>query len=117
MENFFYEDNFCNDIEDLMFIKDINDENISDLADDWVCKVELTTLEPMFQLSANKLSDMLCNDNEERFSEDGAQSEDIVKALNQCVDFEKLNSMIPSLWYPNGKDATITKKDLIEYLN
>lgn len=112
MENFFYEDVFCSDLDDLL--NQLNEE-ASDLNDDWTCRVELTTLEPMFTLNADNLAEMLYNNKEERYSEDAPQDEVIIKALKECIDFEKLNSKIPKLYYPNNKFVTITKKDLIEY--
>lgn len=114
MENFFIDDKFYFDLQELMDDLDISDEEIPDLPEDWSCKLELTTLEPMFKLKAIDVAEMLYNNNEERYSEDAPEEEKIVKALKECVDWDKLNSMIPQLYYPNGKFVTITKKDLLE---
>lgn len=33
------------------------------------------------------------------------------------LDEDWLNSLIPKMYYPNGKFVTVTKRDLIHYLN
>ena len=52
----------------------------------------------------------------EEFSEQNCDQEYdlILKAIKECCDFEKLNSMIPKLWYeiPSQK-FKITKQDLL----
>ena len=52
MENFFYEDTFCYDIEDLAAVLDINEDNVNALKDDWQVKVELSNLETIFKINA-----------------------------------------------------------------
>jgi chemotaxis methyl-accepting protein methylase len=71
----------------------------------------------MFKVDVDFLAESLYDANEERYSEDAPQDLDVKKALNECIDFEKLNSMIPKLWYPNGKFQLITKADLLEFIN
>jgi len=113
--NFFYEDKFCSDLSDLMDELDIGEEQLQHLPDGWSVKVELSKDEPMFQLKATDLEEMLYDKHQDRYTEDTPDGPIIVKALNECVDFEKLNSMIPSLYYPSSNFVTITKQDLIDY--
>ncbi len=114
MENFFNGERFCTDLGDLMDDLDIGED--VNLPDDWTHKVEEAELQPMFQLDSEGLSDLLYNNNDERYDEDATQFDDVTKALKQSVDFDKLNSMIPKLWYPNGKFITVTKMDIVEYV-
>ncbi len=114
--NFIFVDTFCEDLSNLMDELNITDEKqINDLEDDWTRKVELTTLEPMFVLTADDLADQLNNTHDDRYSEDAPEHDKIIAALNACVDFEKLNSMIPKLCYPSNEFLLVTKNDLIEY--
>lgn len=115
MENFFVEENFMHDIGCLLTHCDIEEEDVKDLPEDWDIEVEEAINEPMFKLDAEELQEMLFNSNEERYSEEGNEDKKIIKALNECIDFEKLNSMIPKLWY-GRKTIKITKKDLLEYV-
>ncbi len=117
MENFFYEDRFVSDLSELMDIFDFNEENINEeLEDGWSCVVEETDLEPIFQVDAKYIAEIIYNANYERYTEDGNEDDRIIKALKESIDFDKLNAMIPRLYYPNNKTATITKQDLIDYV-
>lgn len=117
MENFFYDDRFCSDISDIFEIFDIEEEKLNELSETWNCKVELTTLEPVFKVDAEELSELLLDCNEERLSEnfDDSDEKKIKKAITESCDFEKLKDLLPKYYYPNGKFVTITKKDLIEW--
>lgn len=42
--------------------------------------------------------------------------ESIHQAIDECFDVEKFNSLVPKLYYPSGF-ATITKQDLLDFLN
>jgi hypothetical protein len=119
MENFFYDDRFCSDISDLMDIFDIDEENLSELEDNWMATCEETTFEKMFVLKKEFVLNAILNQTdtwEDRFPE---ESDDlfkkIEKAIGESIDIEKLNDGIPSLYYPNGKKFIVTKKDLIDY--
>ncbi len=114
MENFFYDDRFCSDVSDLFDIFDIDDENLDELPDDWSVKVELTDLEPIFKIDADNLCQLLADANEDRLSEDFDEEANVLKALKDSIDFEKLKEALPKLYYPNNKYVTITKQDLID---
>ncbi len=120
MENFFIDDNFCSDLEDLIRVCDLEDDNaIANLEEDWTCKIELTDLEPIFKVDAKKLCELLCDCNEERLGEnfDNRDEEKLIKAITESCDFEKLKELLPKYYYPNRKFETITKADLIEYVS
>lgn len=117
MENFFIEDSFYYGIED--FISDYFDEDedkIMELPEDWTIEIWLSDLEQVYTLSQDKLADILHDVFIERFPEDEDHRDKIIKAFDQCVDFEKLNSMIPAMFYPSGKKDIITKKNLLDAL-
>ena len=117
--NFFVDDKFYHGVED--FLEDLDvyengDEIDFDLIDDdWTCKIGFTTEESMFQLEPNVLSNILYDTFVDRYSEYAEEESEIIRALKECVDFDKLNSKIPKLHYPNGKYHTLTKQELINY--
>lgn len=115
MENFFIDHKFYHDIDDLMNDCDIEEDNLNEVSKDWSVKAETSELEPMFTIGAAELTEMLADKYEDRYDEEGSQSEDVRKALEKCIDFDTLNKIIPSLYYPTGEFVTITKSDLIEY--
>ncbi len=117
MENFFYEDNFCSDIDDFAKIFDIDEDNVNELKDDWAVKIELSDLEPIFNIDAENLCQLLADANEDRLSEDFDEEEKILKALKETIDFEKLKEALPKLYYPNNKFEIITKADLVEWFS
>lgn len=53
---------------------------------------------------------------EDRFSEDATEYEDLVKIFNENIDFEKINNLLPKMWYPSGNKVVFTKQELLESL-
>ena len=110
MENFFYGEEFYREIGDL--IDDISEtEDLSDISEDWKITCEYATLEPIFKLDADWIMNRI---NDERFSEEGRESDDVYEILNQ-LDYSQVNERMPKLYYPNGKKFDITKQDLLDY--
>lgn len=122
MENFFIEENFFMDLDSLISHLDLDDNGaVEALEEDWTIEIELSELEPIFQLDEKYVVEaiMLNTDSfEERWPEDddGDTAENIKKAIKASVDLDKLNSLLPKLYYPTGKFEEITKQDLLEYI-
>lgn len=114
---FFIDDEFYSDIERYIrqTFNDSEDE-INALDDNWVVEAELGELQPMFSLDADSLSEILASNFEDRTSEDGEEFDDLESVLKECIDFEKLNSKIPKLYYASGKMERLTKQDLLDSL-
>jgi hypothetical protein len=110
MVNFFYNDTFYESIEDFMEDQEIDEENIEDQPD--FIKVHEAKLEPVFELSSDWIGERI---DEDRFSENGDEVDKIKKVLDQ-IDFKKINSEIPKLWYSIGRKLEISKVDLCEAL-
>lgn len=112
MENFVIDDKFYRDFEELIY--DISEEDdLSDLEENWAIEAYECELEPVFKLCANWICDRI---NEERFNEDGEPYDKIYEILSKEIDFEKINEQIPKYWYPGRNKFTITKKDLLEWV-
>ena len=121
MENFFLEDRFYGDLDD--YINDCfpEDGDIDELPDDWSIRVQESKLEPMFQLTkpevAHIVGQYIWDTHDDRFNpDDDGTDEEITEALEVCFDAEKFNTLVPKLYYPAGY-ATITKQDLLDFLN
>jgi len=115
MKNFFHgEDRFCVNLYDLADVLCIDKDNVNKFADDFCVKVELSTLEPIFKVDADSICQLLADANEDRLSEDEFEGENVLKALKESIDFEKLNNLLPKKYYPNGQFAYVTKADLID---
>lgn len=121
MENFFYEDLFCSDLSDLMEALNIEENNIADLDEGWAVKVMDTNLEKIFQFDMNFIVNAITNHTdkwEERFPEECERTNEAVEtAIKAGIDIEKINSLLPSIWYPADKWFLITKEDLIEFIS
>lgn len=113
MENFFYDDMFCSDLEDLANIFDVDENNVNELDEDWRVLVQMSNLETIFKVNANLLCRLLVDSNEDRFSFDFSEESKVIKALEKTIDFEKLNEALPRLYYPKNDYETITKSDLV----
>ena len=121
MEHFFLEDRFYYELGDL--IDDLFPENgdIEELPDDWSIRVQESKLEPMFQLTKKEIAHVIWqyigDTHEDRFNpDDDGTDDEITKALEKCFDSKKFNSLVPKLYYPTTF-TTITKQDLLDYLN
>jgi len=114
-EKFFIENDFYSEFTDFLDDYQIDEDNVQDLPDDWEVKIELSDLEPIFDLDAETLCKIISQCNEERLSEDENEEDKIIKALKDCIDFGKLKESLPELYYPNGKFVKITKAELMEY--
>ena len=110
---YYYNENFYTAVEEI-----IEDIDIDCMEENDTIKVENCDLEPIITLTAELIIDSLERNLEERHSEDNANEEynRIVAVLKQNIDFEKLNSELPKLWYPNGTFETFSKAELISFL-
>ena len=117
MENFFYDDTFCSNLDDLANVFYIDEDNVNELKDDWQVRVEMFDLEPIFNIDADNLCQLLADANEDRLSEDFDEESMVLMALKETIDFEKLKELLPKHYYPNGNFETITKADLVEWFS
>lgn len=115
-ENFFLEDKFYSDFDNLMddLFYDEQDQRIKNLSDDWKIKVECASLENVLTITSERIIDECIY--EDRLSEYCDELEKIKDVLEKEIDFERVNALLPKLWYPNNKFVEITKHDLLEYI-
>jgi hypothetical protein len=113
MENFIYNEEFFKDIDS--FIDSLPINELTDLPDGWVAVIDMCNLEPIFNIDAESLCQILADANEDRLSEDWDEEADVLKALKECIDFEKLKNALPKLYYPSGICKKVTKSYLINH--
>jgi hypothetical protein len=107
---YYYNDDFYSDIEEI-----IEDWDLDEMKEDETIRVENSNLEPIITLTADLIAESLEVHLDERHSELHAEREykEIVKALNDNIDFDKVNSQLPKLFYPNNTFEVFTKAELI----
>ena len=115
MEHFFYNDNLYSDLEEFLEYYGIDYDNVNNLPDTWSARIEHSDLEPIFEVDAEIICQLLADSNEDRLSEDFDEEKKVLKALKESIAFEKLKELLPKLYYANGKFETITKKDILNY--
>ena len=119
MENFFIDGKFYNDLSELMDDRDIQDDELHLLDGDWCETAKQSKLEKIFTLKKDFVVNAIIEQTdtwEERFPEDSDDLfEEIKKAVEQGIDLEKMNNLLPELYYPDGVKFKITKQDLIDY--
>ena len=113
MENFFYNDTFYSELSEYCDYNDLDKEEIESYPDDFKLEVECSELAPIVKIDAEWITERI---DEERFSEERCDDEvsKIMKILNENIDFEKINLLIPQLYYGNRKKHYFTKADLLE---
>lgn len=119
-ENFFIDDKFYNETLDYIEDNDYDNEEIEKLTDDWKVVIRLSNYEPIFQFTMDWLVERIIRETdyfEDRFPEDSEVVDtQIENAIRQSVDLDKLNSLLPKLYYPSDKTGVLTKQDLLESL-
>ena len=114
MENFFYNNEYCDSIEDLIYKLVDDEDKIYDLEDDFEIKCYPGKLEPLERLDAHWILDRF---DEDRFPEDDERTADeILKILRENIDFKKINEAMPKLWYESYPPFMLRKEDLIDYI-
>lgn len=110
---YYYNETFYSDLTELA--EDIDIEAMNDTDTIKVCNCNL---EPIVTLSADLIAENLYNDLEERHSEWNAEGElnEIIEALKRNIDFDKLNSELPILWYENNTFKLYSKAELLPFL-
>jgi len=114
MENFFYDNEYCNSIEDLIYKLVDSEEEIHELPDDYEIKCYPAKLEKLEEIDEYWIIQRM---DEDRFPEDDERTSDkILKILKENIDFKKINEAMPELWYESYPPFMIRKEDLIEYI-
>ena len=108
MRDFFVNGDFYLDLKEYC---DYNEIELDDINDDDSLRVELSELEPVFQIHVEMLMGFIDEDRINDYTCD-----DILKVLQDNIDFERINSLMPNLYYPNNKFHTFTREDFINAL-
>lgn len=86
-------------------------ENAEDCASDHITIYECDE-EFIYQFQVDDLIDII---GEERWDDEYSQVEKVAEAIKASVDFEKLNSMMPKLWFSNPrKPIVLTKEEILK---
>jgi hypothetical protein len=116
MENFFYNNDFYRDLESFINECFDDEDEIKELEDDKIFNCKGSTLESIITLSADWITNRIDDD---RFSESNSddECEKTTKILDNNIDYDKINALLPKLHYENYRDNfVITKQDLIDAL-
>lgn len=113
MNNFFYEGEFYHELCDLLEALDIEEGKENELPDDWCVVCFESDLEPVIFLSTEWIMERI---NEERFSEEADELSKVQKILDENIPFDKINSLLPKLYYESRRELRITKEDVLEYI-
>ena len=127
MTAFFIEDEFHEDIDSLVHSMGLDEEEFFDLDPDWEVEAIEASLEKIFVLEKEELVSIVSQKIEELHSDserypdsecDFVDTQKAIKnAIAQSIDIDKLNSLLPELWYPTNKKIVIKKADLAEYIS
>ena len=105
----YYNENFYHELSDLVADIDLDMLKVGD-----TITVEDCDLEPIGKLSVDLLTELLMDKWEDRQSEDRLEYDKVEKVIKENIDFDKINALLPELWYPNGKEITFTYEQLME---
>lgn len=90
--------------------------HIIELEEDWKVEAVLSECEKVHKFDVEELMERTGifdripdDDNYDR------NYEKIRDSINECIDFKKLNSLMPEFYYPSRIKFIITKQDLLDY--
>ena len=111
----YYNEKYYSDIEELSEDLFPNEEEIINLDDDYKLEVYDTIEKPITKLSAEW---MVENMDEECWPDEDNDScyNRVKKIFSENIDFDKINSLLPKLWWPDKK-YYLTKKDFLETIS
>lgn len=104
---------FFEDLYDLLEHLDITKEDVVGKPDDYCLCVNVCKLEPIFHFDADFIADCI---DDERCSEYGDEKHDVAVILAREIDFDKINSLMPKLWYPTSEKAIFSKEEILNTL-
>lgn len=120
MEDFFVDDEFYSDLGEWLQDR-YDDEEVRQLPEDYSFEVRPGKLEKIFNIKIDDVVDFITTHTdrwEDRFPEFADSTFDkIKKAIIGSVDIDKMNELLPSLYYPTTEKAIVTKKDLVDYIS
>ena len=114
MENFFHNDEFYFEFSDLLDQLYLEEKEIKELPDDFVLNCIESELKPIIELDGEWILDRIPD---HMLPESDNTMELLSKAINENIDWVKVNSSIPRCYYPTRKKFTITKQDILDYIS
>ncbi len=125
---FFIEDEFHEDIDSLVHSMGLDEEDFFDLDPDWEVQAFEASLEKIFVLEKEDLVSAISQIIEQEYSDserypdyecsDFDYTQKAIKnAITQSIDIDKLNNLLPELWYSTDKKIVIKKADLAEHIS
>jgi hypothetical protein len=107
----FYNDRYYDELRDIIEDLELDELEIHELPEDYTLVAYETNLETIENIDADLIARGI---DEDRFPEDNDRTyAQILKILNDNIDFEKINSLLPKLYYESGRKIIFTKADLI----
>lgn len=105
------DDRFYSEIQDIA--EDLEYDFLIAQADDFTVEAYECDLERIGFLDGSVISERVFD--EDRFTEEMADDQEkIAKILDENIDFDKINSLLPKLWYASNRKVIFTKQELID---
>ena len=104
------DDRFFSEVQDIA--EHLGFEFLLGQTDDFTVEAYECDLENIGFLSGETIAERVFD--EDRFSENAYEDQErISKILDANIDFEKINSLLPKLWYSSDRKVIFTKSELI----
>ena len=105
------DDKFYKEVQDIA--EDLEYDFLMEQVDDFTVEAYECDLERIGYLDGSVIAERAFD--EDRFTEEMADDQEkIAKILDAHIDFEKINSLLPKIWYPSNRKVIFTKQELID---
>lgn len=105
------DDRFFDEVQDVA--EYLEYEFLIEQADDFTIEAYECDLERIGYLDGSVIAERAFD--EDRFTEEMADDQEkIAKILDDNIDFQKINDLLPKIWYPSNRKVVFTKQELID---
>jgi len=108
----FYEDKFYQNTDDLA--QRIGHAELWNFPEDFIFHYQFCELQPITKFDGWNISETI---DDERFPLDGDEHmrNSVAIVLNANIDWEKINELLPKLWYPTVHSGEVTRDELLAF--
>lgn len=113
MEQFTYNGDFYSELTELCDYEGWEEQEIETYPDDFTIEVVECELKPMLVFSIDWIFDRIDDGIFSEYEYDN-ESMELIKIFRKHIDFDKINSEIPKMYYETRTKHVFTKQDLLD---
>lgn len=111
------DDHFYSEIDEMVESAIDEYNSIEEIPSDFIIEYYECKLRPIYKLDSRVLYELIHDHFEENSSESGDEWDDVEDLIKKHLNFDAINEEAPELWFPEGKEITMSRDKVIEIIN